>query len=376
MSILTDNQCEELSHPWLFPTGKFGYKVEREIRLTPNKYFNQRLLNYKQTYASEVDYIFFVHSVYQQLNVTSKINIAMQKVCSNQLTAGMLTGNFKETVQSFVANDEAYSFMSTIKGTPAYWKRFLFEVLAMVKQLGLPTYFMTLSCADLRWSELPSIISKLNGSEIFDEEINLLSYEERCNILNSNAVLLARHFQYRVELFFKQIIVNGPLGKVTYYAIRVEFQVRGSPHIHSFLWVNGAPKLSKETKNEYIRFIDQVIKANLPDPKQDIELFKLVRTYQIHSHSRSCRKYKNVECRYNFGKFFTDCTIISEPLPDDLGDLQRERILQGRDRILNIVKEYIDSNLNPRKVNIIDPSLDDYIESSFYSTSFVRTKSN
>ena len=62
-----------------------------------------------------------------------------------------------------------------------------------------------------------------------------MSYEECCNLLNSNPVLLARHFQYRVELFFKEMVVNVPLGKVEYYAIRVEFQVRGSPHIHSFL---------------------------------------------------------------------------------------------------------------------------------------------
>ena len=68
--------------------------------------------------------------------MTSKMNIAMQKVFSNQLTARMFTGNFKETVQSFVANNESYSFMSTIKGTPAYRKKFLFEVLAMVKQFG------------------------------------------------------------------------------------------------------------------------------------------------------------------------------------------------------------------------------------------------
>ena len=44
-----------------------------------------------------------------------------------------------------------------------------------------------------------------------------------------------------MEVFFKEIIVNGPLGKVKYYAIRVEFQVRGSPHIHSFLCVLNAP---------------------------------------------------------------------------------------------------------------------------------------
>ena len=65
ISLLTDSNCEELAHPYLFPTGKFGYKVQRNIYLTPSKYFNQRLLNYKQRFASEADYIFFAHSVYE-----------------------------------------------------------------------------------------------------------------------------------------------------------------------------------------------------------------------------------------------------------------------------------------------------------------------
>ena len=118
--LMTDSNCEELAHPYLFPTGKFGYKVQRSINLTPNKYFNQRLLNYKQRFASEADYIFCAHSVYQQMNMTSRINIAMQKVKTNKLTAGMLSQNFNDTLKSFVANDEAYSFMSTIKGKSSY----------------------------------------------------------------------------------------------------------------------------------------------------------------------------------------------------------------------------------------------------------------
>ena len=118
----------------------------------------------------------------------------------------------------------------------------------MVKQLGLPTFFMTLSCADLRWNELVSIISKLNGLNHSDDDMNGMDYFQRYEILNNNPVLLARHFQYRVEVFFPEIIINGPLGKVKYHAIRVEFQSRGSPHIHSFLCVIDAPPLTKETK--------------------------------------------------------------------------------------------------------------------------------
>ena len=214
---------------------------------------------------------------------------------------------------------------------------------------------MTLSCTDLRWPDLPSIISKLNGYGKSDEELSKMSYEERCNLLNSNPVLLARHFQYRVETFFKEIIVNGPFEKVEYYAIRVEFQVKGSPHIHSCLWVNGAPKLSSSTKEEYICFIDQIVKANMHDPENDSDVYKLVRTYQVHSHSRLCRKYKNVECRDNFGNSYTDRTVISETLPDDLPKHDKQRILEERNRLLGKVKDYLDSNLNPKR-NSIDPS--------------------
>ena len=65
----------------------------------------------------------------------------------------------------------------------------------MVKQLGLPTYFMTLSCADLRWNELVDIIQKLKGEEMTEEEIENMNYMERTSTLQSNPVLLARHFQ-------------------------------------------------------------------------------------------------------------------------------------------------------------------------------------
>ena len=105
----------------------------------------------------------------------------------------------------------------------------------MVKQLGIPTYFLTLSCADLRWEELPYIINKLNKLGLNDEELKKLSYQERCNLLNNDPVLVARHFQYKVEVFFKDIILDGPLGKTKYYAIRIEFQERGSPHFHSVI---------------------------------------------------------------------------------------------------------------------------------------------
>ena len=76
----------------------------------------------------------------------------MKKVCIGHLAPDVLSQNFSETVKSFIVNNEAHYFMNTIKDTPAHWKKFLYEVLAKVKQLRLPTFFMTLDFADLRWN--------------------------------------------------------------------------------------------------------------------------------------------------------------------------------------------------------------------------------
>ena len=37
-SLLTDESCELLAFPYLFPTGKFGCNVQRDIKLSPVTY--------------------------------------------------------------------------------------------------------------------------------------------------------------------------------------------------------------------------------------------------------------------------------------------------------------------------------------------------
>ena len=180
-----------MAHPHLFHTGKFGYKVKRKFHLTLSKCYNQRLLHYSQQFASHTDYIFFTHAVMQKIQLNDQINTAMKKIASDSLNAGKLSKNFKATIQQFIAQDKAYTFMSSIKGTPAYWENFLFEVLAMVKQLGILTFFMTLSCADLRRNELVEIISKFNRLNVSDDVSKNMTYQERCNTLNKNPVLVA-----------------------------------------------------------------------------------------------------------------------------------------------------------------------------------------
>lgn len=113
----------------------------------------------------------------------------------------------------------------------------MYEVVEMVKQLGIPTWFMTLSCTDLRWHEFCQIIARTNGKNMTDEEVEALSFDERCRLLNLNPVIVAKHFQYRVETFFIEILLANvnPIDKIIYYALRIEFQMRDSLHLHALI---------------------------------------------------------------------------------------------------------------------------------------------
>ena len=68
------------------------------------------------------------------------------------------------------------------------------------------------------------------------------------------------------------------------------------------------------------------------------------KTFQIHCPSKPCRKYKNSKCRFKFGRFFTDKTIISIPLQHTLNQVDKFGILSKRNNILGQVKKYIDNN--------------------------------
>ena len=350
--IMTDKYCEELAFPVLFPKGRFGYKTERKNKLTPVKYFNARLLHYSGRFAMNPEYLFFAQFIIEQKKVSDSITIALKKLHGRPITASEFRSN-EQCVKNLMFKDQAYLFLRNIPGSPPYWQKFMFEAIAMVQQLGIPTWFMTLSCADLRWTELFEILLRVNRQEMADKEIENLSYNEKCSLLNLNPVIVAKHFQYRVESFFKEVLLSNanPIGKIIYYALRIEFQMRGSLHLHSLIWTSDCPELTPGNEETYVRYIDKHVQAHLPERENEPEFHELVSIYQKHHHSRSCKKYKNIPCRFNFGQFFTDETVVSKPLSDDVSEEEKSVILNRRSEILSTLKQIINEKLDPGKAN-------------------------
>ncbi len=107
-----------------------------------------------------------------------------------------------------------------------------------------------------------------------------------------------------------------PIGEVEDYFYRVEFQARGSPHIHLLVWIKDAPEFEQDSDGDVCDFIDRNITCQLPDSSADPELHRIITEVQLHSrnHSKSCKK-GNVMCRFGFPKLPVSSTTITRPRP-------------------------------------------------------------
>ena len=105
----------------------------------------------------------------------------------------------------------------------------------MIRQLSLPTWFMSLLAADTRPTDLLNMLAKSNGGIDYSEkELENLSWQEKTKLVQKDPVTCSRYFDHRVQEFINTVLKSScePIGKVLNYFYRVEFQQRGSPHIH------------------------------------------------------------------------------------------------------------------------------------------------
>lgn len=117
--------------------------------------------------------------------------------------------------------------------------------------------------------------------------------------------MTAIHFERRFDALMKYVLLNGiqPLGKVRDYFARVEFQNRGSPHIHMFFWIENIPNnIDSESIVQLKKYINDTIVTGVPDQYLDPELYDLVKRLQTHNHSPYCSNNYKSKCRFNFPK--------------------------------------------------------------------------
>ena len=314
--IMSDPNFELMCNPDKFCYGEGGFGSKRERKITYRKYFNARLQDIDGRFARDLDYLFVAQYIVECKQVLDDgNNFAWRQKPTQQITASQVKD--KSFMSDNVRTDKAYRFLKNVRGSPPYYQRTFYDLLAMIRQLGTPTWFFTLSAADMKWPDIIQIIAKQYGVSYSDEDVAALSFDEKSNWLRRNPVTAARHFQYRLNSFFQDVLKSKakPLGEIVDYAIRVEFQSRGSPHAHCVLWVKDAPKYGVDSDEDVCAFIDQYVSCAIPP--NDCKLKELLLMVQQHRHSSYCKR--NKRCRFNFPHPPSPSTVIARPCSD--GDM-------------------------------------------------------
>ena len=129
--------------------------------------------------------------------------------------------------------------------------------------------------------------------------------------------MCACHFDYQFNQFLKHFLMSSaaPLGKIADWFYRVEYQQRGSPHIHMLIWLEDAPVYGCDEDEDVTSFIDKIITCERPSGQE----LGLIVNRQIHRHCQTCRKKsKKAECRFNFPQPPMKSTSILYPLGNNM----------------------------------------------------------
>lgn len=313
LGLFQDLHSEVLSFPTIF-CGQT--RLENCFRTVPLHYSDickWELRNVDRRVALCVPNIFFKMKRLQIKQIRDKVSLAVRK-CKTRcavFTAGeILTPGF---VDKLTMQNDGYRVLRTLRGSPPYWEAAKRDVFAMIRQLGIPTWFCSFSAAETKWEPLLKSLAKLvQGKHLSSEEILNLSWQDKCQLIKSDPVTCARYFDQRVQTMIKHVLKHHsqPVGDIADFFYRVEFQQRGSPHIHMVIWVNGAPVHGVSSDAAVAAFVSKYVTCH-----KDDSIPSLI-NYQTHRHAQTCKKHGKSICRFNFPIPPMPETVVLHPLTD------------------------------------------------------------
>ena len=166
-----------------------------------------------------------------------------------------------------------------------------------------------------------------------------MTWKQKSDLIQKDPVTCARNFEHMVQLFIRDVIKNDvqPIGEIADYFYRVEFQQRGSPHIHGLFWVKMAPQYQKNLNEEIVTFVDRYITCQKLDSSTEMEdLINL----QMHRHAKTCKKAGHKICRFNFPLPPMPRTMILKPLDESSFDEEQTNNIKAN---AEKIKELLDN---------------------------------
>ena len=106
--------------------------------------------------------------------------------------------------------------------------------------------------------------------------------------------------------------------------------MRGAPHYHILLWIDGAPVIGIDPDDKVLSWIQERITCHIPDKHTDPELYSLATNYQMHRCSEYCLRTKRLKegrfirrCKFNFLREVTNQASVN---PIDPSSKSRKQV--------------------------------------------------
>lgn len=268
LSIFRDEYSEELAYPGIFLGQQRPDHKQRMVKVHYSDICKSELRMLDRRAAVNVENIFYKAKKLQIKTLLGKSQVALRKCHSSGKS--LKAGDLKQDggLQKLVHHDEGYKLLRALRGSPPYFEKAKRDLFAMIRQLGTATLFCSFSSAETHWIHLLRILGHLvNHKKYSDDELKNLNWEEKCRLIQNDPVTCTRHFDYQVNTFIRHFLLSKgePLGPISDWFYRVEYQQRGSPHIHMLIWIENAPKFGEDSDSKVTSFTDKIItceKAN------------------------------------------------------------------------------------------------------------------
>ena len=312
LSLYHDVDAEYLCFPTIFCGQRRPSKEERTVPVHYSDIVKWELRSVDRRAAQSVPNIFFNHKKLQMKQISDKVKLAVRRCKGKEKKITAAEARNSEYLDKLVKLDEGYYIFRQLRNSPAYLQSRKKDIFAMIRQLSLPTWFMSLSAADTRWTDLLKMLAKLNnGVDYTDKDIEG----------QKDPVTCSRYFDHRVQEFLNTILKSNcePIGKLRDFFYRVEFQQRGSPHIHMLVWIENAPTLEKNSEEEIVQFVDKHITCSVDDA-ESAHLVEL----QTHKHSKTCRKKRKAICRFGFPLRPLPETMLLYPVEEEVEQFKKK----------------------------------------------------
>ena len=277
----------QLAFPTKFPYGECSLDIERKVKLSTRRYFNS-LITRQNSRCTSPDFLFSVIDRLESEQMQNSITFQSKKGFGGNLQT-------KKGIEEAIKGNKAWSVFKQVRPTPGFWEKVKKDVMAMFTLLGPPSFWATFSANDLNWVTPIKLIAAQEGIQLSDEEVKAMSFLERVKWINKNPAAITTYiFDVFRRFMYDFILKTKVFGKVKDYVVKVEFQQRGTPHIHMILWVDGAPLYGVNSDKEVADFVDKYITSKIPSNEND-PLYHLVKTCQTHRCLKTkCKSKKNV----------------------------------------------------------------------------------